>query len=133
MDWLFGTIRNFLLAWVPGWAWFIVAMVVLGWVWRTFGWQGYLARPSPSSPLVPIGRAGAIAAPKNLPRRACPPKAEVVSSTLAGCANNFNGVAFFFLANRQTVSPYFHRSRQLWSRSRGVGQSRNTEREWNWQ
>ena len=40
MDWLFGMVRNFLLGWVPGWAWFIVALVVLGWVWRTFGWQG---------------------------------------------------------------------------------------------
>lgn len=36
MDWLL----NFLLGWVPVWVWVIAAGLLLGWAWKTFGWQG---------------------------------------------------------------------------------------------
>lgn len=42
MDWLWNTVVGFLVGTVPLWVWVIVAGLVIGWAWKTFGTQGII-------------------------------------------------------------------------------------------
>lgn len=39
-DWLWDTIVGFVLGTIPVWAWIIIAGLLVGWAWKTFGTQG---------------------------------------------------------------------------------------------
>lgn len=38
-DW----VMNLIFGWVPWWVWAIIALLLIGWAWKTFGWQGLVA------------------------------------------------------------------------------------------
>jgi hypothetical protein len=40
MDWLWNFAVSFALSTIPTWVWVVIAGVLIGAAWRTFGWQG---------------------------------------------------------------------------------------------
>lgn len=39
---IIGPTINNTFAFIPAWVWIIVAGLLIGWAWKTFGWQGVL-------------------------------------------------------------------------------------------